>query len=216
MNIHRRSILSMGAALLVSPLISKNVVAATVLTPRQTAGPFYPSELPIDDDADLTRVAGQPHQAEGEITDLSGRVLDARGNAIRDAHIEIWQCDANGRYLHPGDRGGLPRDPGFQGHGRAQVSTDGSFAFRTIRPVAYPGRTPHIHVAVFTPGNEPFVTQLYIAGDPQNQGDFLFNRIPDRQKPLVELDLQGSQLEGVQFNTSVDIILAGENGTPSA
>ncbi|MGB0721884.1 MAG: intradiol ring-cleavage dioxygenase [Gammaproteobacteria bacterium] len=211
MNPTRRKLLlaSLGAA----PL---SALAARVPTPRQTAGPFYPTEIPLDQDADLTRVKGHADVARGEITDLSGRILDERGHPIREARIEIWQCDAHGRYLHPGDRGGKPRDPGFQGFGHAITGTDGGYRFRTIRPVSYPGRTPHIHMAVYTWANEPFVTQMYIAGDARNEGDFLFRRIPEAHRPRVEARFLPSATQGVRFDAGFDIVLAGEHGTPSA
>ena len=143
-------------------------------TPRQSAGPFYPTELPLDDDNDLTRVGDRKQQATGEITDLSGRILDTNGRPIAGARVEIWQCDANGRYRHPRDPNRSALDPNFQGHGHFLTQEDGGYRFRTIRPVPYPGRTPHIHTAVFLPGERPFVTQIYIAGEPRNQEDFLF------------------------------------------
>src|SRR5690606_26639932 len=98
---------------------------------------------------------------QGVVTHLRGRVLDARGAPMPGAVVEIWQCDALGRYRHPRDRQD-GRDPGFQGRGRLSTGPDGSYAFRTIRPVPYPGRTPHIHLAVAVSGREPLVTQLYI------------------------------------------------------
>jgi protocatechuate 3,4-dioxygenase beta subunit len=93
--------------------------------------------------------------------------------------VEIWQCDANGRYIHRGDDGGRPRDPGFQGYGRFETGRDGGYRFRTIKPVLYPGRAPHIHVAVQTPGRRPLVTQIYVEGAPENTGDWLLNAVSD-------------------------------------
>lgn len=154
-------------------------------TPAQTAGPFYPVELPLDDDNDLTRVKGQQGSAHGTITDLTGRVLDVNGKPLSNLRVEIWQCDANGRYHHPRDFGDQPRDVNFQGHGHVLTGPQGRYRFRTIRPVPYPGRTPHIHVAVFPEGTKPFVTQLYIADEPRNAEDFLFKRIPPDRRHLV-------------------------------
>lgn len=141
--------LSAVGCVLISPL----AVAKALLpgTPAQTAGPFYPPVLPLDDDADLTRVEGTPGQADGRITDLAGRVLDNSGRPLSGVRVEIWQCDANGRYRHPAERGSAPIDPCFQGHGRTVTDSLGRYWFRTIRPVPYPGRTPHIHAAVLPP-----------------------------------------------------------------
>ena len=75
--------------------------AALMPTPEQTLGPFYPPELPLDHDNDLVQVTGAATQAIGQVTHVFGRVLDLNGQPIAGAKVEIWQCDANGRYLHP-------------------------------------------------------------------------------------------------------------------
>jgi protocatechuate 3,4-dioxygenase beta subunit len=145
-------------------------------TPRQTEGPFYPRTVPADSDADLVQVAGRSGRASGTIAHLSGRVLDEEGRAIPQAAVEIWQCDAQGVYHHVGGSGG---DPNFQGYGRVETGADGGFRFRTIRPVAYSGRTPHIHVTVSRAGFAKLTTQLYVAGEPLNARDGLYNSIRD-------------------------------------
>jgi len=177
-----------GTAAILSAMTAPSIGAATLLTPRQTAGPFYPAELPLDDDNNLVDVAGQESPARGTHADLAGKLLDRNGKAVAGARIEIWQCDANGRYRHPRDPGRNPIDPGFQGFGHAVTDAEGRYRFRTIRPVPYPGRTPHIHVAVRPPGAETFVTQLYVEGEARNSDDFLFQRIPAERRPLVLAD----------------------------
>lgn len=182
------------------------------VTPRQTTGPFYPVDWPVDGegdaDADLVRVTGATAQAQGVVTHLRGRVLDARGEAVPGARVEIWQCDANGLYRHPRDRPGR-RDAGFQGRGRTAAGGDGGFAFRTIRPVAYPGRTPHIHVLVAAPGRRDLVTQLYVAGEASNERDGLFNALRDpRQREAVLLRLEAAdRIEPGALLASRDIVL---------
>ncbi len=163
------------------PKCALGASAPLVVTPGQTEGPFYPTTFPADMDADLVRVAGQKAQAIGRVTHISGRVLNRRGETVRGAMVEIWQCDANGIYNHPGDSGRGRRDAAFQGYGRTQVDAGGRYAFRTIRPVAYPGRTPHIHFKVHAPGVGRLTTQLYIAGEPRNAGDGVLNAIRDRK-----------------------------------
>jgi protocatechuate 3,4-dioxygenase beta subunit len=180
----RRTFLQ-GAAGLLAAHVLPLTAAASQTTPRQPAGPFYPVELPLDDDNDLTRVAGQPASARGETADLAGRILDLNGRPLSGLRIEIWQCDINGRYRHPRDQGELPIDPGFQGFGHTVSDGDGRYRFRTIRPAPYPGRTPHIHVAVYPEDTAPFITQLYVAGEPRNAEDFLYRRIPESQRALV-------------------------------
>ena len=163
--------------------------AASLLpTPRQSMGPFYPLELPLDSDNDLVQIAGRPERAAGTILHLGGRVLEPDGRPVRGARLEIWQCDALGVYHHPRDRRG-PADPNFQGFGSTAVAEDGAWRFRTIEPVPYPGRTPHIHFRILVPGLEPLVTQMYLAGHPLNERDFLYQRLGDRAS-LVTVALE--------------------------
>jgi protocatechuate 3,4-dioxygenase beta subunit len=183
------------------------LVNASALTPRQSAGPFYPPELPLDDDNDLVHVAGRDQAAKGKITDLSGRLLDHNGEPLKEVRIEIWQCDANGRYRHPLDPGRRSIDPGFQGFGHTLTDGAGRYRFLTIKPVPYPGRTPHIHVAVYPMGDRPFVTQLYVAGEPRNSEDFLYNRVPVEVRHLVTSKFARSTLPYCDFKADWDVIL---------
>ena len=148
-------------------------------TPSQTTGPFYPYDHALESDADLVRVGGRGTLARGVIAHLGGAVKDHRGRPVPGAEVEIWQCDANGRYHHPRDRRNAPLDDNFQGYGRSRTGVDGGYRFRTIEPVAYPGRTPHIHFAIRGPGFEPLITQMYVQGAPGNAGDWILNRIRD-------------------------------------
>ncbi len=194
------------AGLMAMPSLA--VLAKTLApTPAQTAGPFYPVELPLDDDNDLTHIKGQAGSAQGTIADLTGRVLDVNGDPLSNIRVEIWQCDANGRYHHPRDSGSRPLDANFQGHGHVLTDNQGRYRFRTIRPVPYPGRTPHIHVAVFPEGTKPFVTQLYIAGESRNPDDFLFQRIPPDQRHLVVTPFKPISGAGAEVAAQWDMVL---------
>lgn len=148
-------------------------------TPRQTAGPFYPNKLPLDTDNDLLLINDNLTSAIGEITHLTGRVLDVKGRPIRNAQVEIWQVDGNGRYLHTADAKKGGSDKNFQGFGRFTTASTGEYYFRTVKPVPYPGRTPHIHVAVKLKGKKELVTQCYIKGNAQNKKDGPLNSIKD-------------------------------------
>jgi protocatechuate 3,4-dioxygenase, beta subunit len=139
-----------------------------------------------DDDSDLVRISDEVVDAGGEIVLLVGRVTDQASAPIEAARVEIWQCDVNGRYLHSGDRGGKARDAAFQGFGYSVADADGRYSFRTIKPVPYPGRTPHIHVKVLA-GNRELTTQFYNAGEPRNQNDSLYNWLSDEDKRAVEM-----------------------------
>lgn len=160
------------------PMLSVTNPAQSVTTPPQALGPFYPSKLPLDRDADLTMVAGKEEQAFGEIVNLYGSVVDRDNAPITDASVEIWQCDAFRTYHHPLDGGGT--DPFFQGYGRTVTNDKGQYRFKTIKPVAYPGRAPHIHVRISTDSKE-LITQIYVKGDPLNREDFLLNSIADEK-----------------------------------
>jgi protocatechuate 3,4-dioxygenase beta subunit len=208
----RRQVLFGLIAVTMLPRVRGALAQPTPLlpTPRQTTGPFYPVGWSGDIDADLVRVTGEAAQAQGLITHLRGRVLDARGAPVPGALVEIWQCDAFGHYRHPRDRQ-EGRDPGFQGRGRITAGPDGSYTFRTIRPVPYPGRAPHIHVAVAVPGGgQPLVTQFYVAGEPLNERDGLFSSLRDaRQREAVLLRLEpADRIEAGALLANRDIVLA--------
>ena len=148
-------------------------------TPRQTEGPFYPDRLPLDTDNDLLIINDALNPAVGEITHLGGRILGANGEPVRNALVEIWQVDNRGTYLHTDSGNAERRDANFQGFGRFLTGSSGEYYFRTIKPVAYPGRTPHIHFAVKLPKQEAFTTQCYIKGDPRNARDGVFMGVRD-------------------------------------
>lgn len=156
------------------------------ITPRQTEGPFYPDHLPLDTDNDLLVVNDRITPALGTIAWVSGRVLSPSGEPLRNVTVEIWQCDNNGAYLHQGTTNKEKRDSNFQGFGRFVTGSTGEYLFRTIRPVPYPGRTPHIHFALKRKGRKEFVSQLYIKGDPRNAPDQIYRTLDAKQRPLLE------------------------------
>ena len=138
--LRRREMLVGASAALLLPSLPNRAAARSdlVVTPGQTEGPFYPTYLPADTDADLVRVQGQKAQALGQVAHIAGRVLNRRGEAVPGAQVEIWQCDANGIYHHPSQPGLQRRDSAFQGFGRTEVAADGGYRFRTIRPCCLP------------------------------------------------------------------------------
>ena len=148
-------------------------------TPSQTEGPFYPDKLPLDTDNDLIVLNDSITPGVGEVTFLSGKILGANGEPIRNAVVEIWQADNNGAYLHAGSDNGNKRDGNFQGFGRFTTGSTGEYLFRTIKPVPYPGRTPHIHFAVKVPGRDKFTTQLYVQDHPGNDRDGIYKSVRD-------------------------------------
>ncbi len=177
--------LSLGAALFTIP---GAFAEELVRTPRQTEGPFYPDYLPLDTDNDLIIVNDGLTPAVGEITHLSGRILNAKGDPIRNALVEIWQVDNNGVYLNSHDKHAA-RDKNFQGFGRFLTGSTGDYYFRTIKPVLYPGRTRHIHFALKMKGREKWTTQCYVKGEPQNERDGIYREIKDpKAREAVTVD----------------------------
>jgi protocatechuate 3,4-dioxygenase, beta subunit len=186
-------------------------------TPGQTEGPFYPPppELPRDTDADLVRVTGADAQALGVVTHVTGRVLDARGRPLPGHLVEIWQCDAHGHYL--AERGSswsdwfrkrAAPDPGFQGYGRMLTDAGGGYRFRTIRPVSYPGRTPHIHFKVRRDGRELLTTQMYVAGEPGNERDGIYGGLaPDERERVTVILRVAPEIEGGALAGTFEIVL---------
>ena len=175
----RRTFLGGMSAGLVALQASGAFAEELTRTPKQTEGPFYPDKLPLDTDNDLLIINDTIDAAVGEVTYLSGRILDASGSPIRNAVVEIWQVDHHGAYLHSGSGNRDKRDTHFQGFGRFLTGRAGEYAFRTIKPVPYPGRTPHIHVAVKVPKQEKFTTQCYVKGHPGNAKDGVLRSIRD-------------------------------------
>lgn len=182
--ITRRLLLGTAAAL--GAALPAFAQARLAPTPPSTEGPFYPQSFPLDADADLVQVAGRAGRARGQIAYLAGKLVNPDGRPIGGAQVEIWQCDAGGVYHHVGNasRGA---DPNFQGYGKAVTAADGAFRFRTIKPVRYPGRTPHIHVIVAGQGLPKLTTQLYSAGEPQNERDFLYRSIAPAARESVTM-----------------------------
>jgi protocatechuate 3,4-dioxygenase beta subunit len=167
--------LGMGAAFFTVP---GAFAEELIRTPEQTEGPFYPDHLPLDTDNDLIIVNNSITPAVGEVTYLSGRVLDARGEPLRNVSVEIWQADSYGAYINTRDHH-AKHDANFQGFGRFLTGSTGEYLFRTIKPVPYSGRTAHIHFKVKRGGKELLTTQCYIKGFQQNEKDFVWREIAD-------------------------------------
>jgi len=204
----RRSMLS-GLAFSAAALWTPGVFAELIQTPRQTEGPFYPDRMPLDTDNDLLIINDSTTPAIGEITHLTGRVLTPSGSPVRNAVVEIWQVDSNGAYMHARDRRTDLRDKNFQSFGRFLTDSQGRYYFRTIKPVPYPGRTPHIHFAINHKGKRLLATQCYVKGHPMNERDGILNHIrPDAARESVIIDfkpLEGSKIGELQAN--FDIVL---------
>ncbi len=208
----RRNFVSAGFALPAAYWLVPGAFAEDLTkTPKQTEGPFYPDKLPLDTDNDLILINDKLTPAVGEITHLTGKILDAKGNPLKGAVVEIWQCDGNGVYLHTGDSGEKQKqqDKNFQGFGRFLTGKSGEYYFRTIKPVTYPGRTPHIHFKVKQGKKELLVTQMYVAGHAGNEKDGIWRSITDkksRESITVEFTKMKESKLG-ELTANFDIVL---------
>ncbi len=177
-----------------------------VLTPKATEGPFYPSPSMrfADVDNDLIKTSGAVKKAGGEIIQLKGKIMNKNGEPLTDHSIEIWQCDVNGKYLHPADSRNVNYDSGFQGFGHDITDKQGNYSFQTIKPTIYPGRAPHIHVKVLNGEHELLTTQFYIADDKLNSTDGLYRRMTNEQAQAVSMVfIQNNNL----IETSIDVVV---------
>lgn len=160
-----------GSALAAAALVAgKFAHAAGELapTPAQTMGPFYPVQRLAEEDADLTWIKGHKKRAQGQVIQVTGRVLDRHGNPVSGARVELWQCNSLGRYAHPNDIATAPLDPDFQGFAAIRAGRRGEWRITTIKPAAYDSpigrRTPHIHLTVHGT-SEQLTTQMYFSDD---------------------------------------------------
>ena len=194
MALPRRQFVIASAAMLGAPALAQ---AARPLA-AMTEGPFYPPrawrEAWPDQDADLTRVqiaGGRVLVASGEHLGLEAVVVDTQGRLIDGAEVEIWQCDTLRVYRHPNETRDPARiDTGFQGFGATRSDEAGSARLRTIKPVPYPGRTPHIHVKLRHASFGELTSQLFLAGDAGNERDFLWRHLAAEDRAALAMQLQ--------------------------
>jgi protocatechuate 3,4-dioxygenase, beta subunit len=192
-------------------------------TLSEVTGPVFADGWAGPDATDLTRQhKGAPL---GERIIVEGRVLDEGGRPVAGTLIELWQCNAAGRYHHPVDQHDAPLDPNFTGAGQVVSGRDGSYRFLTIKPGAYPWRNSpnawrpaHIHLGVFGPGFATrVVTQMYFPGDPLLAYDPIFQSTADaaaRERLICSYDPELSESEwalGYRF----DLVLRGRDATPT-
>ena len=208
MDRYRRQLLKASGAVLAGAAVPA-WAADLIATPAQMRGPFYPIVFPLDQDNDLVSVEGHAGIAYGEITNIAGQVLDEKGRPQAGVRIEIWQVNGYGRYHHAGDDSDKPIDPNFQGYGTAVTNAQGGYRFRTVKPVAYPGRAPHIHFALTRKDFGTFTTQMYVAGAPENERDFLLSGIRDRKaRSRLVVPLSPAPAAARELAGRFDIVLA--------
>lgn len=215
----RRDFLNFSIGAMATAVLPAAALADLLATPSTTEGPFYPDRLPLDTDNDLLIINEATARGLGDVTHLTGRVLSRTGEPVRNAVVEIWQCDNRGAYLHSRGMSRGERDKDFQGYGRFLTDSSGGYYFRTIKPVPYPGRTPHIHFAISQNGHRVLTTQLFIAGHPMNARDGVLRRTGDEaSRKLVMGDFkQIADAPISEYEVKFDLILGitpaeGEDG----
>jgi protocatechuate 3,4-dioxygenase beta subunit len=214
-DLSRREILRMSATLAAASVASTGFAIAQTgehRTPEQILGPYYPLKG-FDQNADLTRVPGRPGRAEGQVLDVMGRVLNLKGEPVRNAKVEIWQANAHGRYTHPSDTNPAPLDPNFEGSVVLITDQEGRYRFKTIKPAGYPAgpnrmRPAHIHFQV-SGRQDRLVTQMYFEGDPYNDTDrFLLTALEQKDMLIVKLLPATSGMEPEAKSVVFDIVLS--------
>ena len=192
------------AAPLLFLLPSARAASPLAATPAQMLGPFYPLQPDAGTGNDLTTVDGKA-RARGRPLAIIGRVTDTAGRPLPGVLVEIWQNNAHGRYHHPQDDSPPPLDPNFRGYGRATSGADGVYRFATIEPVAYPGRTPHVHFRLSRGARELLVTQMYLPdAAAANARDGLFMSLRDSaRRRLVGVPEPGAA-ETLRFDIVLD------------
>jgi protocatechuate 3,4-dioxygenase, beta subunit len=213
--ISRRYLLGMAVAvggLAVSGGVRSALAQVFKPTPGQILGPFYPVLKPLDQDADLTTIAGKEGRAQGQVLHVMGRVLNLQGQPVEGTRVEIWQANTHGRYNHPSDTNPAPLDPNFEGFAVLTTDAEGRYRFKTIKPGAYPAgpdliRPPHIHFEVTGKINR-LVTQMYFAGEPLNDKDpFLQGAGANKGGLIVNLRPPTPELEPDSLLAVWDIVL---------
>jgi protocatechuate 3,4-dioxygenase beta subunit len=196
-----------GAALFTTPGLFAEELTRT---PRTGEGPFYPDKLPLDTDNDLLILNDALTPAVGQVTHLTGRILDPTGSPIRGAVVEIWQADHRGIYLHTRDGRRDQIDKNFQGFGRFTTGTKGEYYFRTIKPVPYTGRPAgHVHFKIKKGSKVLLTTECYVKGAEGNDRDGVRRSIRD-PRALESVTVEFAPLPGSRIGelaAKFDVVL---------
>jgi len=203
MNFNRREFLIASGTF----LFAKSSFSGTLKTPWQSAGPFYPDWEPDDLDNNLVNIGLRGVDAEGIKLDIFGTITNPEYKPLSDLIIEIWQTDKNGIYIHSSAPDQKKRDKNFQGFGKTKSDLNGNFEFRTILPVAYFGRPPHIHLLVRDEFSIKLITQLYFENHPSNESDFLFKKMNPEEKKINTLILDRKFDKKNNFTSNFQLIL---------
>jgi protocatechuate 3,4-dioxygenase, beta subunit len=181
-------------------------------TPGEILGPFYPVLRSVEKTADLTTRPGKSGRAAGQVIYVMGRVLNADGQPVKGARVELWQANTHGRYTHPSDTNPAPLDPNFEGFAVQDTDAEGRYRFKTIKPGAYPARDawmrpPHLHFEITGKINR-MITQMYFPGEPLNDKDLLLQNVRgDKQAVIARMLPPTSDVEADARLAVWDIVL---------
>lgn len=203
------------------PLVRRPMTLTEITGPTRLAAKLKPGNN------DLAHPYPDRPRAAGQLIHVTGRVTDEDGRPVAASVIELWHCNANGRYIHPMDaKSPNPIDENFIGSGRVATDADGRYMFRTIKPAAYPypnhptrwWRPPHIHMSLFGDGfMSRLVTQMFFPGEPFNDIDLILQSVPDPKGRERMISRQLPMSEAIDPNVVVyahDIVLRGRRQTP--
>jgi protocatechuate 3,4-dioxygenase beta subunit len=205
----RRLLLAALGGAVASPAAAQAPDPLRTGTPQLTLGPFYPVGTRPELDADLTRVAGRPGVAYGEVIELFGQVRDLAGRPVPGARIDLWQTNGHGAYPHGAEFSGKPQDPNFQGGAIVTADAQGRYRVRTVKPLPYERRQRHIHFDVVG-RQRRLITQMFFAGEP-NEADSLFPAIRTAEQKLAATAVADGRGAGDVPAWRWDIVLSGES-----
>lgn len=133
--------------------------AKCTVYPRQTEGPYYLERRLLR--SDITE------GKNGTPLALVIQVVTASACApLGGVAVDIWHCDADGRYSgYPGQLGGVETSGETFLRGTQITGGDGRVQFRTIYPGWYPGRTTHVHFKVHVSSTVEATSQMYFPED---------------------------------------------------
>lgn len=202
------------------------------ISPLELRGPVFPRDSIAAAEADLSVTGPGRPRALGQLIHVTGQVLDEDGRPMAGALMEVWHCNAAGKYIHHNDPSPVPVDPNFIGIGRVMTDAEGRYRLRTIKPAGYavpehsfPGtqknwwRPPHIHFSVFGPAYiSRLITQMFFPGEPLNPLDLIFNAIPDEEarNRLVARFAPDLNTDDGALGFVHDFVLRGKSATPAA
>ncbi|GFE82316.1 6-chlorohydroxyquinol-1,2-dioxygenase [Steroidobacter agaridevorans] len=183
-------------------------------TESAVTGPFYAPHSPHIENGGSIALAG-----EGETVLIRGRVLATDGKPIAGAELDIWHTSPNQLYAVQDKN-----QPEMNFRGKLRTTADGGFAFRTIKPIAYPvpvdgpvgqllgkaGRHPmrpaHIHFIVSAEGYRSVTTQLFTRGDEYIGSDAVFGV---KDSLLIDYQRNTDRSLAVDWLLEHDFVLAG-------